>query len=141
MAHWPLYEGDLDAIRREADEWATSNATVPEATSGPVATITKRSADATVKFDWVRGENMYGLVNGIKAIPSADRKYNPETKVWSVKLSRLDEVVEALKVVFDQDHIITVESGEQTPEDLYRPRPRGNNPRRVYYRGGVYWRR
>lgn len=139
--YWPMYEGDMEAIRTQAAASAATAPAVPSAPVGPIATIQKRSDDVIVKFDWVRGAPMYDLINAIKAIPSLDRKYDPAAKVWTVKTSHMPAVLEALKLVFEPGQIRVETTDAPTPAGLYDARPRLTTRRASQYFGGYGWRR
>lgn len=133
---WPLYEGDLDDIRESCASFVASN---PELGSDgqalPEAQLVYRTDDLLIKFPWVRGARMYDLINKIKNdIPSSDRRYDPETKVWSCKKQHLATAKAALRLVFDEEQIGLVQSGEVTPPDLYRRRRGGGGGYRRYRR-------
>lgn len=124
--HWPMYEGDLDAIKAEAVAYVAAHPPVaPAAPAAPVyaATMTARTMDFTLKFDWRPGANMYGLVNALKAgIPSTDRRYDPNTKMWSFKFGQEKAVWGILR----NSGIFTAMCGpgkpngsNPTPEGLY----------------------
>lgn len=132
--YWPMYEGDMEAIRAQALAHAP---VAPPAPVGPVAVIQKRSEDVVLKFDWVRGAPMYDLINAIKAIASMDRKYDPAAKVWTVKTVHMPSIMEALKLVFEPDQIKVEATDAPTPAGLYDSRPRTPSQ----YRGGYRrWR-
>lgn len=121
---WPLYEGDLASIRENAAAFVAANleSSINDQNL-PLARLVYRTDDLLIKFPWVRGARMYDLINKIKSdIPSSDRRYDTETKVWSCKKQHLGAVKEALRLVFDENRIHVTQSEEVTPPDLYRRR-------------------
>jgi hypothetical protein len=134
--HWPMYDADLDALRTEADEWVEAHPEVVPEPDVPTAQIAKRSDDFVIKFPWVRGANMYGLLGNLKAVNSADRRFDPESKTWSFKNVHLGRITEALGAVFE--NIKTQETDTLTPDGLYDRRPSNGNTRRRYSRRRRY---
>lgn len=112
--HWPMYEGDLDKLLTEA---VTIAGTSPEQEVVPTAVIRLRSSDAIVTFPWVQSIQMRELINEIKSIPSPDRKWDPATKAWSVKLSRLEGVKNILSRYYKKVEVTKTDT--ETPVGTY----------------------
>jgi hypothetical protein len=115
-AFWPMYEGNLIQVRETASAWTEANRAPATVTLRPTsvprtrpvngALITRHATHFTLKFDWVAGAKMYEMVNALKTIPYADRKYNPASKEWTFRLVHLDRVKEILGLVFDKSKIV-----------------------------------
>jgi len=137
QAHWPMYEGDIAAITAEATAWQASqpapvsftvnaNGSLPKAnTSGAV--ITLRSEDAVLRFNWVKGANMFGFMAALKGVCGPkERSYNPATKEWSFVLAQLPRLIEVIEAqeIFGTPRVVTPEKdlGQAralTPAGLY----------------------
>jgi hypothetical protein len=94
--HWPLYEGDIDAILAQAASHVAAN---PPVVAAPVVRAVELPAmrlsddpraflgrpQFTLTFPWRRDMDMFAFVNSLKAtVPYTARTYNPSTKVWSI---------------------------------------------------------
>ena len=139
---WPLYDADLDVLMTQVKTWTAQNPQqvmqmaqmVPPPRKKETARLRLRSDDFALSFPWKKGENMYGLVNGLKKIAYGDRKYNPDTKTWSFKMKHLDTVRECLSEIFPD--MVEEETDKVTPVDLYKPKKsrNGGRKRRRYSR-------
>jgi hypothetical protein len=127
--HWPMYEGDLDEILEEAKAMASAN---PEVAPVPTAKIGVRTEDMTVTFPWVQTVRMYDVVNGLKTLPSSDRRYDPTNKMWTVKLAHLEEVKTILGKFYKK--VDVTETGVETPTGTYTRSSGGYGGRRRYSR-------
>lgn len=154
QVHWPMYEGDVATITAEASAWKlaqpapvapvyTASFTVradgtlvqPKPnTSGAV--ITLRSEDAVLRFNWVKGVNMFGFMAALKGVCAPkERSYNPATKEWSFLLAHLPRLIEVIEEqeIFGTPRVVTPEKDldrarELTPPGLYgasKSGPRG----------------
>lgn len=97
---WPCFKGDAVEIQAQADRWIVDHPvlTVPVSSTpvaavpvGPAGNIAVRQTEFTVALArWTAGA--WTVIAGIKALPNKDRKYNPVTKAWTVKVGHLDAV-------------------------------------------------
>lgn len=138
QAHWPMYEGDIATITAEAQAWQTANpppVSFTVAANGRLvapkkaneAVITLRSEDAVLRFNWVKGANMFGFMAALKGVCGPkERSYNPATKEWSFVLAQVPHLVEVIKAqeMFGEPTVITPEKDlgkarALTPAGLY----------------------
>lgn len=138
QAHWPMYEGDIAVIEIEANMWLATQPTaiqssvlraraVPAPKKVNEAVITLRSEDAVLRFNWVRGANMFGFMAALKGVCAPkDRSFNPTTKEWSFVLAQVPHLVEVIEAqeIFGTPRTVTPEKDldrarELTPPNLY----------------------
>lgn len=136
---WPLYDNDIENLTKVAKDWVNKNPqamqmvqAAPPPRVRETARIRLRSEDFTLSFPWVKGENMYALINGLKEVPYNARKYNPDTKSWSFKMAHLEHVKTQVAKIFED--AIVEETDKVTPADLYKAPKKGS-------RGGARRRR
>lgn len=141
LQYYPMYSGDFDTIREQAAAWVPPPPVAPTLpVSGPVdlnndtVLIRNRSEDFTVQFNWIRESNNMGqlIANMKNTVPYTDRKYDPNSRIWSFKKNHL----EAIRAVFTNSgiyqYIIVQETGERTPDGTYRSQPSTSSGRYRY---------
>lgn len=122
MTHWPLFEGDLDALRQECASFIANNPAAAKVVAGKtassyVAKIVTRSSDFTLSFPWRKDRSMSEFLAALKSVPAAERSYDASTKMWSFKLAHLERVKGFCEKVYDQ--VSVSNPGTDTPEGLY----------------------
>jgi hypothetical protein len=86
---WPMFEEKLEDLVDQAKAWIAALppavASLPPVVSSnkPVATVMKSTNGSfTVQFPWT-GKGCYNVVNALKEVKYANRKYEPVSKVWT----------------------------------------------------------
>ena len=110
MEYWPCFDGEVSKITEQCVSWLAANPVVivpvvPVSTL-PKATLTNRTVagDFVVRFDWVVSFSPT-LVAGIKALPAKDRKYDPSTKSWTIKLPHRAQVDSLLSQSYSVEYL------------------------------------
>lgn len=152
QTHWPMYEGDIAVIEMEANTWLAIQPTpvqvdvlmakavpLPDLRSAQApkapgqspglkkvneAVITLRSEDAVLRFNWVRGANMFGFMAALKGVCAPkERSYNPVTKEWSFVLAQLPHLIEVITAqeIFGEPTVVDAgpDMRALTPAGLY----------------------
>lgn len=128
---WPMYEGDEQNILAQAQQWVSQHPVVAAQNAASTQAvnlfeITLRTQDFKVTFPWVRGKNMYGLINQFKAaIPADQRSYDAASKSWCFRMEQLATVrrIAMESGIFGDEWgtgIVEQQSNDLTPEGLYR---------------------
>lgn len=145
--HWPLYDGDLDAVRTAAVNWTKANSKAIQAEKASLdqkdllgktttAAVTLRSDDFILSFKWLKTANMQGMINELKEIPKKERAYNPINKNWMFRKQHFDAVKTIVGNVYET--IVIQDHSETTPpEEWKKTNP---YPKRAMGRRPGYWR-
>lgn len=142
LQYYPMYAGDFDMIRREANAWVppplsqqpiSTSPVVPDSLDG-IAYIRIRSEDFTLQFNWMRQHNMNSFIANLKnSIPYNERAFDVVTKLWRFKHSHLETVKNVINNTGFFTETIEFNTGESTPSNSYaRPSTDYSNHRYHY---------
>jgi len=140
--HWPLYEGELSSVMKEAKRWlkkkhhkknsseeeptvstavAKALTVDPKNPQGSVAWIRLRSEDFLLGFTWDNNVDVWSMLGQIKEIPYKSRKFNPGSKEWNFPTQYLGRVQNIVAKFYPKLVIMDGEV-EETPKNLWRKR-------------------
>jgi len=145
MAHWPLFDANLVALKQECADFLASCpvevAAVAAVRTAPVfaASFLVRSQDFTLAFPWRRDRNMMAFLGELKTLPASDRSYDPASKIWSFKLVH-EAAVKAICLKY-YDAVNVLATGVLTPEGAYVKKSFPHLAKRAVQTWPSYYRR
>lgn len=129
MEFWPCFDGKLDEIRSQCEEWIKNNPVVLSQNnniddSKPNAKIQYRSStdEIVVSFEWIK-EFSARLVEEIKKINYRERRYDSATRTWTIRASHRELIKNLLCEhynIFEEENSCLSVPSIGTPSSGYR---------------------
>jgi len=131
VEHWPLYEGDINELRKSAKKMAKKYKRKKETFTAETASayIKLRSEDFVLSFVWDGDVDVWSMLGKIKKVPGNERKFDGNKKQWIFPNKHLGHV-QGIVTEFYPGLIILDGPIEDTPKDLWKSK----SPKRSYSR-------